>query len=122
MEEDEEILDQATIDRLDVSEKVSVDVKEKIAKALSKVEDPELGMDIVNLGLVYRIDMYDNRDTKITMTLTAMGCPLAGEIVSMVKGALTDVEEVNDVEVDVVWNPPWSKDMMSRMARLALRV
>lgn len=111
------------LDKIETNEHVREEVKEEIVDALSQVEDPELGIDIVNLGLVYRIDMNEEGSTKITMTLTSMGCPLAGTIVSMVKEALKRVSAVKQVEdVDIVWNPPWSKERMSRIARMHLRV
>ncbi|KMY53202.1 MULTISPECIES: metal-sulfur cluster assembly factor [Bacillaceae] len=98
------------------------DLKENILGALEQVVDPELGIDIVNLGLVYDVDMDEAGKTKVTMTLTSMGCPLAGIIVDQVKAALADIPEVKEVEVDIVWNPPWSRDMMSRYAKIALGI
>ncbi|WP_100330572.1 metal-sulfur cluster assembly factor [Bacillus xiapuensis] len=98
------------------------DLKENIMGALEQVIDPELGIDIVNLGLVYDIDMTDEGKTIITMTLTAMGCPLAGVIVDQVKAALAGIPEVKDVEVNIVWSPPWSKERMSRYAKIALGI
>lgn len=97
-------------------------LKENILGALELVIDPELGIDIVNLGLVYNLDLDEEGKLTVTMTLTAMGCPLAGTIVDMVKRALADIPEVKDVEVNIVWNPPWSKDMMSRYAKIALGI
>lgn len=73
-------------------------LKENIMGALELVIDPELGVDIVNLGLVYDVEMDDNGLTKVTMTLTSMGCPLAGTIVDQVKRALADIPEVNEVD------------------------
>ncbi|KAB7704975.1 DUF59 domain-containing protein [Bacillus aerolatus] len=98
------------------------DLKENILGALEQVIDPELGIDIVNLGLVYDVDMDEDGKAKVTMTLTSMGCPLAGVIVDQVKAALADIPEVKDVEVDIVWNPPWSRDKMSRYAKIALGI
>ncbi|MBO8170311.1 MAG: metal-sulfur cluster assembly factor [Bacillaceae bacterium] len=95
------------------------DLKRRMVEALEDVVDPELGVDIVNLGLVYKLGM-DNGKATVTMTLTAMGCPLAGQITTLVKQAMQQVEEVDDAEVDIVWNPPWSKERMSRYARIAL--
>ncbi|MHC0036720.1 metal-sulfur cluster assembly factor [Pseudoneobacillus sp. C159] len=97
-------------------------LKENIMGALELVIDPELGVDIVNLGLVYDVEMDENGFTKVTMTLTSMGCPLAGTIVDQVKRALADIPEVNDVDVSIVFNPPWSKDRMSRYAKIALGI
>ncbi|WP_338753544.1 metal-sulfur cluster assembly factor [Bacillus sp. FJAT-52991] len=98
------------------------DLKENIMGALEQVIDPELGIDIVNLGLVYDIDMEEDGKAIVTMTLTAMGCPLAGVIVDQVKAALADIPEVKEVEVNIVWNPPWTRDKMSRYAKIALGI
>lgn len=97
-------------------------LKERIMEALENVIDPELGIDIVNLGLVYDVEMDDKGVATVTMTLTAMGCPLAGQITNDVKRALSDIEEVQDAEVNVVWSPPWTKDRMSRYAKIALGI
>jgi metal-sulfur cluster biosynthetic enzyme len=98
------------------------DLKDSIMGALEMVVDPELGVDIVNLGLVYDVDLNEEGLATVTMTLTSMGCPLAGTIVDQVKLALSDLPEVKDTEVNIVFNPPWSKDMMSRYAKIALGV
>jgi metal-sulfur cluster biosynthetic enzyme len=97
-------------------------LKENIMGALELVIDPELGVDIVNLGLVYDVEMEESGLTKVTMTLTSMGCPLAGTIVDQVKRALADIPEVNEVDVSIVFNPPWTKDRMSRYAKIALGI
>lgn len=97
-------------------------LKENILGALEQVIDPELGIDIVNLGLVYDVDMDDAGMTTVTMTLTSMGCPLAGVIVDQVRAALSDIPEVKEVDVDIVWSPPWTKDKMSRYAKIALGI
>ncbi|CAM3773190.1 metal-sulfur cluster assembly factor [Cytobacillus oceanisediminis] len=98
------------------------DLKDSIMGALELVVDPELGIDIVNLGLVYDVKMEEEGKAVIDMTLTSMGCPLAGTIVEQVKAAVADIPEVKDTEVNIVWNPPWSKDKMSRYAKIALGV
>ncbi|WP_223700709.1 metal-sulfur cluster assembly factor [Sutcliffiella deserti] len=97
-------------------------LKSKIMEYLSEVEDPELGVDIVNLGLVYDVEMEENNDVLVTMTLTSIGCPLAGEIVDDVKKKLSPIEEVNEVNVNITFNPPWGKERMSRLAKIALNV
>ncbi|WP_147533212.1 metal-sulfur cluster assembly factor [Bacillus marasmi] len=97
-------------------------LKENMMGALELVIDPELGVDIVNLGLVYDIELDENGKATVTMTLTAMGCPLAGTIVDQVKTALADIPEVKETEVNIVFNPPWTKDKMSRYAKIALGV
>jgi len=98
------------------------ELKDSIYSALEQVIDPELGIDIVNLGLVYDVTMEEEGIAKITMTLTAMGCPLAGVIVDQVKQALSDIPEIKDADVNIVWNPPWTKDRMSRYAKIALGI
>ncbi|KPL61436.1 MULTISPECIES: metal-sulfur cluster assembly factor [Bacillaceae] len=98
------------------------DLKDNMMGALEQVVDPELGIDIVNLGLVYDVDLDEEGKATVTMTLTSMGCPLAGTIVDQVKTALRDIPEVKETEVDIVWNPPWSKDNMSRYAKIALGI
>lgn len=98
------------------------ELKENIMGALELVVDPEIGMDIVNLGLVYNLDMDEGGNLTVSMTLTSMGCPLAGSIVEQVKMALADIPEINSTEVNIVWNPPWDKEMMSRYAKIALGI
>ena len=98
------------------------DMKDSMMGALEQVVDPELGIDIVNLGLVYDVDLNEEGKATVTMTLTSMGCPLAGTIVDQVKTALSELPEVKETEVDIVWNPPWSKDNMSRYAKIALGI
>ncbi|MFD2657777.1 MULTISPECIES: metal-sulfur cluster assembly factor [Gracilibacillus] len=97
-------------------------LEENLMGALENVIDPELGIDIVNLGLVYGVDLDDEGIATVTMTLTAMGCPLAGHIEQDVKRVMEDIPEVKDTEVNIVWNPPWSKDRMSRYAKIALGI
>ena len=98
------------------------ELKENIMGALELVIDPELGIDIVNLGLVYNVELDEEGKLLVTMTLTSMGCPLAGTIVDQVKRAVADIPEVKDTDVSIVWNPPWGKEMMSRYARIALGI
>lgn len=98
------------------------DLKENIMGALELVVDPELGIDIVNLGLVYNVEMDEEGKVTVTMTLTSMGCPLAGTIVDQVKRSLADFPEIKDVDVNIVFNPPWNKEMMSRYAKIALGI
>jgi len=98
------------------------ELKENILGALELVIDPEVGVDIVNLGLVYDTEMDDEGNVTITMTLTSMGCPLAGTIVDQVKRALADIPDFKEVEVNIVFNPPGNKEMMSRYAKIALGI
>jgi metal-sulfur cluster biosynthetic enzyme len=98
------------------------DLKDSIMGALELVVDPEIGIDIVNLGLVYDTKIDKDGIVTVDMTLTSMGCPMAGMIVEQVEAALKDIPEVNATNVNIVWNPPWSKDMMSRYAKIALGI
>lgn len=101
---------------------IDQDMKDSMLGALENVIDPELGIDIVNLGLVYDVDLDEEGLATVTMTLTSMGCPLGPVIVDQVKTALSDLPEVKDIEVKIVWQPAWSKDMMSRYAKMALGI
>jgi FeS assembly SUF system protein len=91
-----------------------------IVSALKTVYDPEIPADIYELGLVYKVDIEDDRTVKIDMTLTAPGCPVAGEMPGWVQNAVSAVEGVSDVEVNMVFDPPWSPDRMSEEARVAV--
>ncbi|HAO5684473.1 TPA: metal-sulfur cluster assembly factor [Listeria monocytogenes] len=97
-------------------------LKENLMGALEKVIDPELGIDIVNIGLVYDVELDDDGLCTVSMTLTTMGCPLAGILTEQVQMALSDIPEVKDTNVNLVWNPPWTKDRMSRYAKIALGI
>lgn len=97
-------------------------LQDNILGALENVIDPELGIDIVNLGLVYGVDLNEEGHCTVTMTLTAMGCPLAAHIEADVKRALADIPEIKEVEVNIVWDPPWGKEKMSRYAKIALGI
>jgi len=98
------------------------DMKDSMLGALENVIDPELGIDIVNLGLVYDVEIDEEGVATVTMTLTSMGCPMGPVIVDQVNTALGELPEVKSTNVNIVWNPPWSKDKMSRYAKMALGV
>lgn len=98
------------------------DMKDSMFGALENVIDPELGIDIVNLGLVYDVELDEEGAATVTMTLTSMGCPMGPVIVDQVNTALGELPEVKSTNVNIVWNPPWSKDRMSRYAKMALGV
>ena len=91
-----------------------------IVKALKTVYDPEIPADIYELGLIYRVDIADDGVVEIDMTLTAPGCPVAGEMPIWVKNAVSAVPGVSDVKVNMVFNPPWDQSRMSDEARVAL--
>ena len=91
-----------------------------IIGALKTVYDPEIPADIYELGLIYRIDIEDDRSVKIDMTLTAPGCPVAGEMPGWVENAVGAVEGVSGVEVKMTFDPPWTPDRMSEEAQVAV--
>ncbi|RTL86097.1 MAG: SUF system Fe-S cluster assembly protein [Hyphomicrobiales bacterium] len=91
-----------------------------VVKALKTVYDPEIPADIYELGLIYRIDISDEGVVEIDMTLTAPGCPVAGEMPIWVKNAVSAVPGVSDVKVNMVFSPPWDQSRMSDEARVAL--
>jgi FeS assembly SUF system protein len=91
-----------------------------IVAALKTVYDPEIPADIYELGLIYKVDIEDDRTVKIDMTLTAPGCPVAGEMPGWVENAVRTVEGVMDVEVSMVFDPPWTPDRMSEEAQIAV--
>lgn len=97
------------------------DIQERIFHALEEVIDPELGIDIINLGLIYEIRFMDGK-AEIDMTLTTMGCPLADLITDQIYDVLKTVPEVTDVDVRLVWSPAWTVQKMSRYARIALGI
>lgn len=103
-----------------MAEQESEELKDRVLEALEDVIDPELGIDIVNLGLVYGVDIDEENNVLITMTLTFMGCPLSASLSYEVKRALGEIEEIHETEVNFVWDPPWTKERMSRYARIAL--
>ncbi|MEM5501466.1 MULTISPECIES: SUF system Fe-S cluster assembly protein [Ahrensia] len=91
-----------------------------IIAALKTVYDPEIPCDIYELGLIYKVDIEDDRTVKVDMTLTAPGCPVAGEMPGWVENAVRSVEGVMDVDVDMVFDPPWTPDRMSEEAQIAV--
>ncbi|MFY9329169.1 MAG: SUF system Fe-S cluster assembly protein [Georgfuchsia sp.] len=96
-------------------------LKAKVIAALRTVFDPEIPVNIYDLGLIYALDIDpDSSDVNIQMTLTAPGCPVAETFPGTVATAVGQVDGVNDVEVELVWEPPWSQDMMDEAARLEL--
>ena len=98
-------------------------IKTRIVESLEQVIDPELGIDIVNLGLIYEIRFDEtNGETEIDMTLTTMGCPLADLLTDQIYDAMSDVPEVTKTEVKLVWYPAWTVEKMSRYARIALGI
>jgi metal-sulfur cluster biosynthetic enzyme len=94
--------------------------REQIFDALRVVEDPELGMDIVELGLVYDVEVADEGKVKVTYTLTSMGCPVGPMIEQEISETIASMDGVSEVESDLTWDPPWSPDKMSEDAKFVL--
>jgi FeS assembly SUF system protein len=92
----------------------------KVIEALRQVYDPELPVNIYDLGLIYEIAVADDNSVKVKMTLTAPACPVAGTLPAEVERRVENVPEVKSAEVELVWDPPWSRDRMSEAAQLEL--
>jgi FeS assembly SUF system protein len=95
-------------------------ITDDLIAAFKTVYDPEIPVDIYELGLIYKVELDDDRKAKIEMTLTAPGCPVAGEMPGWVENAARTVEGISDVEVEMVFEPPWGPDRMSEEAQVAL--
>lgn len=95
----------------------------RIYEVLEEVYDPELDVDIVNLGLVYDVEIDEEKQAFIKMTMTSMGCPMVGEILANAKMKLSmNIKELSSINIDLVWSPPWGKNRMSRYAKIALGI
>ena len=90
-----------------------MELKEKVLTSLKSVLDPELNINVVDLGLIYNVEITDEADVKITMTLTTPGCPLHDSITSGVRYCIEGIEETRNVEVKLVWEPAWSPEKMT---------
>lgn len=97
-------------------------IADDIIAALKTVYDPEIPVDVYELGLIYKVDISDDRDVVIDMTLTAPGCPVAGTMPIMVEDAVRTVEGIADVRVNMTFDPPWDPSRMSDEARVALNM
>jgi FeS assembly SUF system protein len=95
-------------------------IERDVIQALHRCYDPEIPVDIYELGLIYDLDIDNSGNVAVKMTLTAPGCPVAGTMPDMVKEAVGTVEDVGKVEVELVWDPPWDRSRMSEAAQLAL--
>jgi FeS assembly SUF system protein len=98
------------------------DFTTKLVTALKTVYDPEIPVDIYELGLIYKVDVADNKDVNVDMTLTAPNCPVAGEMPENVKAALQLVDGVGEVTVTMTFDPPWTPERMSEEAKLELNM
>ncbi|MDO4903736.1 MAG: metal-sulfur cluster assembly factor [Limosilactobacillus sp.] len=97
-------------------------IETEVMRALEHVIDPELGIDLVNLGLIYDVQVDDKGECLITMTLTTMGCPLGDLLSNTIIANATSVDGVNSCKIDLVWEPVWGIDKMSRFAKIALGI
>ncbi len=98
-----------------------MDLKEKVISEIKKIYDPEIPVNIYELGLIYDISI-ENYDVKVKMTLTTPNCPVAESLPKEVKDSIKEIKEVKDVSLDLVWDPPWDKSMMSDAAKLELNL
>jgi len=98
------------------------DIKNKVIEAVKKIYDPEIPVNIYELGLIYKIDVDEKNKVNIDMTLTSPNCPVAESLPNEVKENIKKVEGVSDVNLNLVWEPPWDKDKMSEAAKLELNL
>ena len=100
---------------------IFMEIKDKIIEEIKKIYDPELPVNIYDLGLIYDVQV-NQKKAKIKMTLTTPNCPVAESLPKEVKEGAMQVEEIEDVDLELVWDPPWTKDMMSDAAKLELNL
>tara|TARA_B100000029_G_scaffold432459_1_gene444672 strand:- start:48 stop:344 length:297 start_codon:yes stop_codon:yes gene_type:complete len=98
-----------------------MDLKEKVILEIKKIYDPEIPVNIYELGLIYDISIKD-KNVSVKMTLTTPNCPVAESLPKEVKDSIMEIKEVNKVDLDLVWEPPWDKSMMSEAAKLELNL
>ena len=99
-----------------------MDLKEKIITEIKKIYDPEIPVNIYELGLIYKIEVDEKNKVNIDMTLTSPNCPAAESLPNQVKEDIMELKEVSDVNLKLVWEPPWDKDKMSEAAKLELNI
>lgn len=125
---DDTIADEAAVSDVVTGESSSLPAEElealgkELIAAIKTVYDPEIPVDIFELGLIYKVDVADNKDIAVDMTLTAPGCPVAGEMPIMVKDALATVPGIGEITVNMVFDPPWTPERMSEEAKLELNM
>jgi FeS assembly SUF system protein len=98
-----------------------MDLKEKVIAEIKKIYDPEIPVNIYELGLIYDVSIK-GKDVSVKMTLTTPNCPVAESLPKEVKDSILEIKEVNKVDLDLVWEPPWDKSMMSEAAKLELNL
>ena len=97
-------------------------LKDKVIAEIKKIYDPEIPVNIYELGLIYDIKIDEKNNVKVNMTLTTPNCPVAESLPKEVKDSIMEINEVNKVDLDLVWDPPWEKSMMSEAAKLELNL
>ena len=98
-----------------------MDLKEKVIAEIKKIYDPEIPVNIYELGLIYNVSVKD-KNVSVKMTLTTPNCPVAESLPKEVKDSIMEIKEVSNVNLDLVWEPPWDKSMMSESAKLELNL
>ena len=98
------------------------DIKKKVIEEIKKIYDPEIPVNIYELGLIYKIEIKDKNIVNVDMTLTSPNCPVAESLPNEVKQNIIKIEGVSDVKLNIVWEPPWDKDRMSEAAKLELNL
>ena len=99
-----------------------MELKDKVITEIKKIYDPEIPVNIYELGLIYDITVDDKNNVKIDMTLTTPNCPVAESLPNEVKNSVKEIKEVKEVDLKLVWEPPWDKSMMSESAKLELNL
>lgn len=99
---------------------MNLEFENKVIEALKNVFDPEIPVNIYDLGLIYELKISENKDVSIRMTLTAPNCPVAEDMPNIVREAVKSIDGVNEVTVDIVFEPPWDKDMISESGLIEL--
>ena len=99
-----------------------MNIKEQVIKEIKKIYDPEIPVNIYELGLIYDIDVDEKNNVKINMTLTSPNCPVAESLPKEVKDSVKQIKEVKEVDLQLVWDPPWDKTMMTEAAKLELNL
>jgi len=98
------------------------ELKDKIISEIKKIFDPEIPVNIYELGLIYKIEIKESKKVLIEMTLTSPNCPVAESLPKSVKDNILKLEDIEDVDLQLVWDPPWTKDKMSEAAKLELNI
>ena len=99
-----------------------MNIKDKVITEIKKIYDPEIPVNIYELGLIYDVTVDENNKVYVKMTLTSPNCPVAESLPNEVKNSIKEIKEVNEVDLDLVWDQPWNKSMMSEAAKLELNL